>query len=413
MRMSTLFTRTAREAPKDELARNAILLMRAGFVHKHAAGVYTLLPLGLRVMLKVERIVREEMERLGAQELLMNALQDKSIWERTGRWASYGGAMYQFTDPDGQPTGLAPTHEEVITDIATRFIHSYRDLPAAMFQFQTKFRFEARPRSGLLRGREFRMKDLYSFHMDAASLDRYYWDVAAVYRRIFSRMGIPTVLAEASGGAFSREHSHEFQTLAPAGEDTVFICEGGEFAQNRDIYDERPRCPAGHAIRSSRGIEVGNIFRLGTWYSEALGLLYTDRDGARRPVTMASYGIGITRLIATCVELFADDRGMRWPEAVAPYATALVSLGTERQVLEAAERLDGMLTRAGVEVLFDDRDLPAGEKLADADLIGLPWRLVVSERTLRREAAELKARDGDETLLISPEGAVAHLKGES
>lgn len=413
MRMSRLFTRTAREAPKDEVARSAILLARGGFIHKHMAGVYTLLPLGLRVMAKLEHLVRGEMEAVGGQELVMNTLQERSLWERTGRWAGYQGAMYQFADPDGQETGLAPTHEEVAAEIATRFIRSYRDLPAAIYQFQTKFRFEARPRSGLLRSREFRMKDLYSFHADAADLDRYYWEVAASYRRIFDRLGLPTVLVEASGGPFSREHSHEFQAPSAAGEDTIFVCEGGEFAQNRDVYDDRPRCPAGHAVTASRAIEVGNIFRLGTRYSEPLGLRFTDRDGERRPVLMASYGIGITRLIAACVEVLADGRGMRWPGPIAPYTVSLLALGTGPAVLEAADGLYDTLTGAGIEVLFDDRDVPGGEKLADADLIGLPWRLVVSERTVDQRAVELKARGGEVPAVVSVEAAVQQLRGGS
>lgn len=411
MRMSRLFTKTLREAPKDEVSRNATLLVRGGFIAKQMAGVYTLLPLGLRVMAKLEALVRAEMEAVGGQELVMNTLQERGLWERTGRWAEYRGAMYQFADPDGQETGLAPTHEEVAAEIATRFIRSYRDLPVAVFQFQTKFRFEARPRSGLLRSREFRMKDLYSFHADAADLDRYYGEVAAAYRRIFDRLGLPTVLVEASGGAFSAEHSHEFQVPSAAGEDTIFVCEGGEFAQNRDVYDDRPRCPAGHPIQAVRAIEVGNIFRLGTRYSEPLGLHFTDRDGRRRPVVMASYGLGITRVIAACVEVRSDERGIRWPEVIAPYTASLLALGTEPAMLQAAEAVYATVTADGVEVLFDDRDLAAGEKLADADLIGLPWRLVVSERTAGQGAVEVKARDREMPTTVGADAVAHHLRG--
>jgi len=410
MRMSRLFTKTSEEAPKDEVALNAILLTRAGFIHKHMAGVYTLLPLGLRVMEKIEQIVREEMQAIGGQELLMNTLQDRAIWERTGRWASYRGAMYQFADPGGQTTGLAPTHEEVITQIGPRFIRSYRDLPAAVFQFQTKFRYEARPRSGLLRAREFRMKDLYSFHMTADDLDRYYWEVARAYRRCFDRIGLATVLVEASGGPFSQERSHEFQVPSAGGEDTIYVCAGGEFAQNRDVYDDRRCCPAGHAISSTRAIEVGNIFKLGTRYSDPLGLLFADRDGQRVPVQMASYGIGITRLIATCVEMFCDERGIRWPPSVAPYAISLLAIGAQQPVITGAERAYETLSRAGIEVLYDDRDVQGGEKLADADLIGLPWRIVVSERTAQRDAVELKARSGEEAELLSLDGVINRLR---
>lgn len=256
------------------------------------------------------------------------------------------------------------------------------------------------------------MKDLYSFHADAADLDRYYWEVAGAYRRIFDRLGIPTVLVEASGGPFSEEHSHEFQAPSAAGEDTIFVCGGGEFAQNRDVYDDRPRCPAGHAVTASRAIEVGNIFRLGTRYSEPLGLRFADRDGTRRPVLMASYGIGITRLIAACVEVLADERGIRWPRAIAPYTVSLIVLGTEPAVRDAAEELYATLTTGGIEVLFDDRDVSGGEKLADADLIGLPWRLVVSERTVQQQAVEVKARAAEAPVLVSLEAVVSQLKAE-
>lgn len=394
--MSQLFSKTAREAPRDEVAVNAVLLTRAGFVHKNLAGVYTLLPLALRVMHKIEQIVREEMDAIGGQELLMNAVQNKRIWERTGRWASYQGTMYQFQDPGGQEIGLAPTHEEVIADLATRFIASYRDLPTAVYQFQTKFRHEARARSGLLRGREFRMKDLYSFHATEADLDRYYWEVAGAYQRVFDRIGIPTILTEASGGPFSKEPSHEFQAPAPGGEDIIYYCQGGEFARNREVFRGAERCPSGHLITEARAIEVGNIFKLGGRYSEPLGLYFTDPQGQRGPVLMASYGIGITRLIGTCVELFHDAPGIRWPAAVAPYHVSLITVGSATRITEAAEGLDRDMRNSGIEVLYDDRDVPAGEKFADADLIGSPWRTVVSEQTLQTGRVELKSRSSEE-----------------
>lgn len=410
MRMSQLFTRTLRQAPKDEVALNAILLTRAGFVHKNMAGVYTILPLGLRVLQKIEQIVRDEMNAIGGQELVMNALQEKHIWENTGRWESYRGAMYQFRDPGGQEIGLAPTHEEVIADIATRFIASYRDLPKAVYQFQTKYRHEVRPRSGLLRGREFRMKDLYSFHASPADLDRYYQEVARAYKKIFDRVGVPTVVAEASGGPFSSEPSHEFQALAASGEDLIHYCEGGEVAQNREVYTGMNRCPNGHLIKEASAIEVGNIFKLGTRYSRALGLFFTDERGDKQPVVMASYGIGTTRLMATCVELYHDERGIRWPPSIAPFHVHLARLGTQEKVGQAADRLYEILQEAALAVLYDDRDVQAGEKFVDADLIGIPWRAVISDKTLAKHALELKTRDRDAVELVNTDQLINRLR---
>ena len=408
MRLSQLFTKTIREAPKDEVALNAILLTRAGFIHKNLAGVYTILPLGMRVMHKTEQIVREEMNAVGGQEMVMNALQEKSIWEKTGRWATYKGTMYQFADPDGREVGLAPTHEEVIGSIATKYITSYKDLPKAVYQFQTKYRHEARPRSGLLRGREFRMKDLYSFHTDARDLDRYYKEVGKAYKKVFDRIGLETIYTETSGGVFTKEFTHEFQVPCKTGEDTIFYCQGGEFSQNKEIYKGEKKCPKGHAITSSRAIEVGNIFKLGTTYSEPLGLFYSDRKGAKKPVIMASYGIGITRLIATCAEVFHDEKGLIWPASVAPYQVHLMSLG-EGKVRKAADTLYESLTKEGVEVLYDDRDVQAGEKFADADLIGIPWRVVVSDKTLAKGAVELKRRDKDRVELVKTSDLIKKL----
>jgi prolyl-tRNA synthetase len=344
-------------------------------------------------MHKIEQIIREEMNGIGAQEMVMNALQDKAIWEATKRWETYKGVMYQFKDPGERETGLAPTHEEVIANIAKKYISSYKDLPKAVYQFQTKYRYEARPKSGLLRGREFRMKDLYSFHVSQEDLDRYYKEVAKAYKKVFDRVGLATIYTEASGGPFSMEYSHEFQVPAEGGEDTVHHCQPGDFAQNKEIYKGQQHCPKGHTVQSTRAIEVGNIFKLGKRYSEPLELMFSDKKGQQHSVIMASYGIGITRLIATCVEAFHDEKGIIWPQSVAPYRVHLVSLGSARGVAKAADLLYKELTEAGVEVLYDDRDAQAGEKFADADLIGLPWRAVVSEKTLAKESVELKARD--------------------
>lgn len=412
MKLSQLFTHTLREAPKDEVALNAIYLTRAGFIHKNLAGVYTILPLGMRVMRKIEQIVREEMDAIGGQEMVMNALQDKAIWDTTGRWVEWRGGMYQFTDPGDKETGLAPTHEEVIADLATKYISSYKDLPKAVYQFQTKYRYEARPKSGLLRGREFRMKDLYSFHESKEDLDWYYKEAAKAYKKVFDRVGLKTIYTEASGGVFSSEPSHEFQTPAENGEDTIYYCEGGEFSQNKELFRGGKTCPKGHPIHEAKVIEVGNIFKLGTRYSEPLGLLFTDKKGAKKPVIMASYGIGITRLIAACVEVFHDEKGIIWPESVAPFTAHIIALGESLKVKKASDDLYKKLTGAGIEVLYDDRQFQAGEKFADADLIGIPWRVVVSEKTLAKKSVELKARHSSKTVLIGVDALVSRLSAK-
>jgi prolyl-tRNA synthetase len=410
MKLSQSFTKTERLAPKDEVALNSVYLTRGGFIYKNLAGVYTILPLGMRVMHKLEQIVREEMNAISGQEMVMNALQDKTIWEKTGRWKSYQGVMYQFQDPGGRQTGLAPTHEEVIADIARKYVTSYKDLPKAVYQFQTKYRFEERPQAGLLRGREFRMKDLYSFHESKEDLDRYYREVAKAYRRAFDRMGLTTIYTEASGGAFTKEYSHEFQVLAETGEDTIYHCEGGEFSQNKEIFKGGKTCPKGHKIIESRVIEVGNIFRLGTRFSEPLGLNFTDRKGEQKPVVMASYGIGITRAMGAIVEVFHDDKGIIWPESVAPFAVHLVLLGEDSKTKKAADDLYKKLNAAGVDTLYDDRDVQAGGKFADADLVGIPWRVVVSEKTLVKNSVELKPRKSDKAEIVAIDSLLRRLK---
>ncbi|MEK7541968.1 MAG: aminoacyl--tRNA ligase-related protein [Patescibacteria group bacterium] len=402
MRQSQLFGKTLRDDPKDEVSANARLLERGGFVYKSMAGVYEYLPLGFRVLERINAVIREEMNKIGGQEALFAALQPKERWEKSGRWKVLGEeVMYQFKDHSGRDLGLASTHEEVMAEAAARSIRSYKDLPLFIYQIQTKFRDELRAKSGLMRGREFLMKDLYSFHADAADLERFYWKSAdRAYRAVFKRCGLDVYLTEASGGAFTKEFTHEYQVLSDAGEDMIFYCTNAKcrYAQNREIatLEEGGRCPKCDAgkIAIGKSIEVGNIFRLGAKYAEAMGLSYADQAGAKKPVIMGSYGIGPGRVMATIVETHRDSRGIVWPEATAPYAAHLIVIGNqESKIRNQGEKLYDRLHRAGISILYDDRaDKTAGEKFADADLIGIPWRLVVSEKTLAKKGVEMKRR---------------------
>lgn len=406
MRQSTLFTRTERVAPADEPSVNARLLQQAGFVDKLAAGIYTYLPLGLAVLKSIQGIVREEMLALGAQEILMPALNPKELWAATGRWQDPGPTvMYQFRGHGQTEYGLGWTHEEIVTPMVKRFLHSYRDLPFSVFQIQDKFRNEPRAKSGLLRGREFSMKDMYSFHRDGADLEAFYTRAMAAYRRVYERCGLQAVVVEASGGAFAK-YSHEFQVVTPYGEDTIFLCAGCAYAQNREIseYHVGEACPkCGQKFAEAKAIEVGNIFKLGTRFSDAFHLTYLDEQGKAIPVLMGCYGIGPSRVMGAIAEIHHDDRGLCWPAAVAPFALHLLRLGSGQAVVERADAVAAALREAHVDVLYDDREkVTAGEKFHDADLIGIPWRAVVSAKT--GERVELKARRADSTgLLTLPE----------
>lgn len=413
MRQSKLFLKTQREAPKDETAANAQLLIRANFIHKLMAGVYSLLPLGFKVKEKIIRIIREEMDKLGA-EMIMPALHPKSVWEPTGRWETLSRVMYQFKDQAGREMGLGPTHEEVIAEIAKHVITSYQDLPLAVYQIQTKFRSEERPKSGLLRGREFTMKDLYSFHADQASLEEFYDRVKMSYFTIFKRCGLTSYITEASGGDFSK-YSHEFMVESPGGEDEILLCRLCGWAQNKEIAEGKaggrcPKCGKG-VLEKVSSIEVGNIFKLGTRFSEPVDLVFKDSRGATRPVVMASYGIGVERLIGTIVEVHHDERGIIWPESVAPARVHLLLIGEAAPALtKFSDRVYDDLVKAGVEVLYDDREgVSPGEKFADADLIGIPWRAVVSAKTVAADKVELKRRSEAETTLVKPKDIGAAL----
>lgn len=414
MRQSQLFGTTIREVPSDEVSVNAQLLIRAGFIEKLMAGVYSFLPLGLRVLQNIGRIVREEMNAIDGQEILLPALHPKELWEQTGRWKDPGReVMFQLTGRGDREYGLGWTHEEVITPLVKRYVTSYKDLPLALYQIQTKFRDEPRAKSGLLRGREFQMKDLYSFHLSEADLDAYYDTVRGAYQKIFKRLGLKALVVEASGGAFSK-YSHEFQVPTPAGEDIVMRCEQCDFAQNREIakVEVGGKCPeCGKAVRAERAIEVGNIFKLKTRFTQAFHLTVKDPQGHDQLLLMGCYGLGLGRSLGAIVEVHHDGRGIIWPATVAPYGVHLLALQDDKKVYAAADKLYAALQKAQQEVLYDDRAArTAGEKFADADLIGIPLRLVVSEKTLAADSVEIKRRDKKEVKLVKIKEAVSYVK---
>lgn len=402
MKQSQYFLKTSKAAPKDDVSVNARLLEQAGFVQKVMAGVYSYLPLGLRVLQKVENIIREEMNVIGASEVLMPALQPKENWEATGRWDGLD-VLFKVESQHGYKAALGPTHEEIVTPMAQSVIGSYRDLPKAVYQIQTKFRDEARAKAGLMRGREFRMKDLYSFHATEEDLTSYYNKVAEAYKRIFERLGIPALYVEASGGTFSK-YSHEFQVETPNGEDTVYVCNKCSLAVNKEIYTDDKVCTNCNVrdYRETKASEVGNIFELKTKYSDSFNLKFTDEDGSQKTVLMGCYGIGPSRCMGVVVEQHFDDKGIIWPESVAPFKVHLLALSSKEEIVsKAADDLYQSLQAAGVEVLYDDRDASAGEKFADSDLIGIPYRVVISPKTIAEDKVEFKPRSAQEAELVS------------
>ncbi len=399
MRQSQLFTKTRKEAPSDEVAKNAQLLIRAGFVHKEMAGVYDLLPLGLRTFEKVVSVIREEMNKIGGVEMHLSALQDPAVWQKTDRWSDEKvDSWFKTSLKNGGELGLGFTHEEPLTNLMREQISSYKDLPTYPYQFQTKFRNEARAKSGLMRTREFVMKDLYSFSKNSTEHMAFYEKAAEAYKKIFERVGLgdKTYMTFASGGSFSK-YSHEFQTECEAGEDVIYIDDASKQAINKEVYDDAEVYKTTGinkaTLREAKAIEVGNIFTLSTRFSEALGLKYKNQEGTEVPVFMGSYGIGPARLMATVAELLSDAKGLVWPKTIAPFAVHLVELSAGNEdVKKEADEVYAQLTAAGVEVLFDDRDARAGEKFADSDLIGIPLRVVVSQKTIASGAFECVER---------------------
>lgn len=405
MRQSKLFTRTRKEAPSDEVSRNAELLIRGGFVHKEMAGVYSYLPLGLRVLRKIENIIREEMNKAGGQEVLMSTMQPKENWEKTGRWTGMDD-LYKVGDSSGREVALGPTHEEIVVPILKNYVSSHKDFPLYVYQIQNKFRMELRAKSGLLRGREFMMKDMYSFHTSASDFEKFYEKMQGVYKTIFSRVGIGhlTYMTFASGGTFAK-YSHEFQTITPVGEDVIYVDEASGVAVNKEVLNDEVLGQLGlkkEKLVEQRAIEVGNIFDLRTRYSAPFDLSFTDEKGEKHMVLMGCYGIGLGRLMGTIVEALADDKGIIWPEPVAPFAIHLLALGEDKEVSKEAEKVYESLSKMGIEVLFDDRvEISAGEKFSDADLLGIPLRAVISARSLKENGIELKKRTEEKGKIVS------------
>lgn len=400
MRLSQSFIKTLRSAPKDETARGAQYLSRAGYIYKEIAGVYDYLPFGLRVLDNIKTIVREELNRIGGEECLMSTLQNPEPWIKTDRWDPEKMNIWFRTQlAAGGELGLGPTHEEPFTEMLRNYISSYKDLPVAVYQIQTKFRNELRAKSGIMRGREFLMKDMYTFATNEEEHDKLYEEVKNAYIRIYDRLGIgsDTFVTFASGGVFSK-YSHEFQTLCEVGEDNIYYNADKSVVLNEEVLIDEVMNDLGvkrEELENTRAAEVGNIFTLGTKFSAPLGLEYTDKNGERKPVLMGCYGIGISRVMGVIAEKMCDDKGLVWPENIAPYKYYLIGLN-EEGVKKAEELYHGHEE----EVIFDDRDLHAGEKFADAELMGIPYRVVISDKTLADGKAEVTNRQTGETKLV-------------
>ena len=409
MRLSKTFVKTLRDAPKDEEARNAQLLIRAGYIHKEMAGVYDYLPLGLRVIENIKKVIREELNAIGAEEMQLTALQNPEPWKKTDRWDSKKMDVWFKTElAAGGELGLAPTHEEPLTNLLRDYISSYRDLPALVYQFQTKFRNELRAKSGIMRTREFLMKDLYSFTTDEEDHKRIYKEVEGAYKRIYDRLGIGADTYEtfASGGVFAK-YSHEYQTFLPVGEDTVYYDADKSVVLNKEVYTPevlKDLGAEGVQFEETNAAEVGNIFTLKYKYSEPIGLHFTDVSGKQETVFMGCYGIGVSRVMGVIVEKFADEKGLVWPEEVAPFKYHVVTMG-ERGLEKALEIYKGHEE----EMLLDDRDARFGEKMKDSELMGLPVRVLITDRTLEEGQVEITERRTGKTWRESIDKFIASL----
>lgn len=409
MRRTKLFVKTLKNAPADEVSKNAQLLIRAGFVHKEMAGVYAYLPLGLAVVENIKQIVREEMNAIDSEELIMSSLQPKDVWEQTGRWDDkIVDIWFKSALQDGTEVGFGWSHEEPIVEMMKQYIQSYKDLPTSVYQFQTKLRNELRAKSGIMRGREFVMKDMYSFHATKEDLDAYYQRAIDAYKRVYDRLGIgdDTYVTFASGGAFTK-FSHEFQTISDAGEDYIYLHREKNIAINEEVLDDaiKELGVSKDELERVKTAETGNIFNFGTQKTDEMGLYYTDSEGKQQSLYIGSYGIGITRAMGVIVEKLADDKGMVWPDNIAPARVYLVSIG--EQGTKSADALYQTLQDKGVSVLYDDRDARPGEKFADAELMGLPWRVTASDRLEGK--FELTSRATGETSVLTDEELLARL----
>ncbi len=396
MRATQLFTKTSKTHPADETAKNAQLLIQAGFVYKEMAGVYAYLPLGLRVVENIKQIVREEMNAINSNELIMTGLQRKDVWEKTGRWSDEVVDVWFKTNlQDGTELGLGWSHEEPIVEMLKQYIKSYKDLPISLYQFQTKLRNELRAKSGIMRGREFVMKDMYSFHSSAEDLDAYYNKTIEAYKRVYGRLGIgaDTYVTFASGGAFTK-FSHEFQTICDAGEDSIYLHREKNVAVNEEVIEDAVQELGINRdeLEQVKTAEVGNIFNFGKQKTDEMGLYFTNEAGEQASLYIGSYGIGVTRVMGVIAEKLSDEKGLVWPENVAPFKVYLAQLGTDDDVLAASKKLYEDLQTKGITVLWDDRDARPGEKFADADLYGIPYRVVISGKTIEAGNFELKKR---------------------
>lgn len=395
MLQSQLFTKTKKQIPREAEFISHKLLLKGDFINQLTSGVFSFLPLGFLVLKKIENIIRQEIKALGAQEVLLPALQPKSLWKETGRWKTIDPPLFKFCDRHNKELALGSTHEEVIFDLVRHRVNSYRDLPFALFQIQDKFRNEIRSSGGLLRVREFVMKDLYSFHKNENDLNKYYNQVLETYKKIYRRCGVEAIPVEASGGTIGGKTTHEFMVVASCGEDRILMCEKCSFAANMELGNQYKKCPkCGGKLIVKNSIEVGHIFQLGTEYSKKMNVEFIDEKGKKQFVWSGCYGIGLGRLMATIVEVNYDDFGIIWPKDVSPFILHLLCLQTkDKKVKAASDKIYKSLQKENTEVLYDDRDIRAGEKLKDADLIGIPKRIIVSERTLKNNSVEYKERD--------------------
>lgn len=411
MKQSKYFAKTLKDVPKEETSINAQLLIKGRYIDKLMAGVYTILPLGFRVLKKIENIIREEINNVDGQELFMPALHPIDNYITTKR--DQINVLFHLESVSGKKMVLGQSHEEVITPLVKQYINSYKDLPISLYQIQTKFRNELRAKSGILRGREFIMKDLYSFHADEKDFEEYYDKVKVAYKNIFSRAGLgdSTYLTFASGGTFSK-FSHEFQTITESGEDTIHLCEKCKIAVNNEIIETQDKCPecGSKDLTKKKAIEVGNIFPLKTKFSDAFDLKYTDKDGKNQPIIMGCYGIGLTRLMGAVAEIYNDKDGLMWPESLTPFDAHLVLIGNDNETKKESDKIYEVILQTGIDVLYDDRDESAGKKLKDADLIGISNRLIISDKTQGK--VEFKPRNQDKAEVITIQEAVKKIKGK-
>jgi prolyl-tRNA synthetase len=414
MLQSRLFYKTLKEAPKTAEVVSHKLLLRGGFISQLSSGIYSFLPLGYRVQRNIENIIRQEMDSIGCQELLLPALQPKKLWVKSGRWNKMDPPLFRVKDRHKKEFALGSTHEEVITDLVKSCLKSYKDLPQALYQFQEKFRNEMRFTGGLLRTAEFIMKDLYSFHSDKKDFEKFFNKVLAAYDKIYKRCGLKAVKSEASGGVFTKEKTYEFQILSEVGEDKIVFCPKCDWAANLEVAgtERKQKCPkCGGKLVQKKSIEVGHTFRLGTRYSKALDLYFSDKKMIKKPVIMGCYGIGLGRLMATIVEVNSDEKGIVWPKETAPFQIHLLWIENDKKIINASEKLYKDLKMAGLETLYDDRSgKSAGEKFAEADLLGMPYRILISKKTLKTNSAEVKKRGGKKAELVKISRLLQFLK---